>query len=63
MAKKISRASREKLDNVSCTCKSDKTTPPPGGMFKANATDCICQLNKNSKSVNVNVKRATIAIG
>jgi len=53
----------QKLDNISCTCKEDVTGSAPGAMFKANAKDCICQLNKNGKSIDLKVKRATVAIG
>jgi len=54
---------KRKLDNVSCTCQKDVTGSAPGSMFKANATDCNCQLVKNGKSVDLKVRRATIAIG
>jgi len=45
------------------TCKNDRTGTGPGAMFKANATDCICQLFKKGKSVDLKVGAATIAIG
>jgi len=54
---------KRKLDSISCTCENDKTGSGPGAMFKANATDCICQLNKKNSSVDLKVERATIAIG
>jgi len=54
---------KRKVDQISCTCKKDRT--PPRSQFKANATDCICQLNnfKTGKSVDLKVGAATIAIG
>lgn len=54
---------KRKLDNINCTCNEDVTGSGPGAMFKANAKDCICQLVKNGKSVDIKVKRAAIAIG
>lgn len=56
-------AKKRKIDQISCTCNNDVT--PPRSQFKANATDCICQLNnfKAGKTVELKVKRATIAIG
>lgn len=54
-------ARKTKIDIISCTCKKDRT--PPRSMFKANATDCICQLFKKGKSVDLKVGAATIAIG
>lgn len=52
---------KRKIDQISCTCKNDVT--PPRSQFKANATDCICQLFSKGKSVDLKVKGATIAIG
>ena len=54
---------KRKIDQISCTCKKDRT--PSRSQFKANATDCICQLNnfKTGKSVDLKVGAATIAIG
>ncbi len=56
-------ARKRKVDIISCTCKNDRTGTGPGAMFKANATDCICQLFKKGKSVDLKVGAATIAIG
>ena len=56
-------ARKRKIDIISCTCKNDRTGTGPGAMFKANATDCICQLFTKGKSVDLKVGAATIAIG
>ena len=57
-------AKKRSIEQINCTCKNDKTGSGPGAMFKANATDCQCQItSKKGTGPTTKVKRVAIAIG
>lgn len=47
---------------INCHCKVDKTGTGPGRMFKANLTNCLCQITeKKGTSPEFKVKRVAVA--